>query len=531
MDSIPQNKPEERNCVLLDDQVDTLISIVLSHFNVEEILSRIRSELKTSYVTRSAQYSHFDTIIKLPLERMNEEERFLSAFISYPNMRNDLPSLLSYINALYAKLNAPSDPEIIDDILNVSIANYYASKLKLYSGDAEDSSDDETNNKSNENNEPISEEEARRELEELQSYPLFMTEMPSRPEENEHLQALQALKYEGDAANVAMEFYERAKKCFNDYNKMKTFKDLKEAMYTICNAIDHVGDDVNCDYVKFDLFYLRAQMQEKVKNWGYAVDDANSAIKYIHSRKTEDTKDIDECYFLLINAYMQLENYTKAKHVIDDRLNEIKDKAIRKRYDEYQNEIAKRKQKLLDDLSKMETFKNMKSEKQIAIYDALTNRGIKLRKQIHNIPPGVESEIYIDDESKVHFPLLIIYDEFNMTDYIQDFAENRFIEDIIDIIYENGKLPWDTENHYAKSNTLCYYQFTNYNEVTKDESVLYYPMRNDETLIDVLTNKKLHMNGFPVISVVSTMSANFYSHFLKNKIILKRRNQKNKYSH
>ena len=95
MDSITQNKPEERNCVLLDEQVDTLISIVLSHFNVEEILSRIRSELKTSYVTRSAQYSHLDTIIKLPLERMNEEERFLSAFISYPNMRNDLPSLLA----------------------------------------------------------------------------------------------------------------------------------------------------------------------------------------------------------------------------------------------------------------------------------------------------------------------------------------------------------------------------------------------------------------------------------------------------
>ena len=54
-------------------------------------------------------------------------------------------------------------------------------------------------------------------------------------------------------------------------------------------------------------------------------------------------------------------------------------------------------------------------------------------------------------------------------------------------------------------------------------------MRNDETLMDALLNKKLHMNGFPIVSIVSPMSQNFYEHFLKTKIILKRKTDKKRH--
>ena len=54
------------------------------------------------------------------------------------------------------------------------------------------------------------------------------------------------------------------------------------------------------------------------------------------------------------------------------------------------------------------------------------------------------------------------------------------------------------------------------------EESFYYPIRNDESLIKVLTCKKVHMNGFPVICIVSPMSFNFYEHFLKKNVVLKR---------
>ena len=187
-----------------------------------------------------------------------------------------------------------------------------------------------------------------------------------------------------------------------------------------------------------------------------------------------------------------------------------------------EKDIEKLKQKLLDDLSKMEAFKNMENEKRILLYDELTNKGIKLENQIVNIPSGYQAEIYKDEKNKYHFPILVLYEEFNMTDYIQDFAEDRLVSDILEIIFEDGRLPWDKEHRYSKSNSNLYLKCSKIHPITKIEESFYYPIRNDESLIKVLTCKKVHMNGFPIICVVSPMSYNFYEHFLKKNIILKR---------
>ena len=91
----------------------------------------------------------------------------------------------------------------------------------------------------------------------------------------------------------------------------------------------------------------------------------------------------------------------------------------------------------------------MGNEKEIKLYDELTRKGIKLENQLVNIPSGYQAEIYKDEENKYHFPILVLYEEFNMTDYIQDFAEDRLVSDILEIIFEDGNLPWDKEHRYS----------------------------------------------------------------------------------
>ena len=164
----------------------------------------------------------------------------------------------------------------------------------------------------------------------------------------------------------------------------------------------------------------------------------------------------------------------------------------------------------------------MGNEKEIKLYDELTRKGIKLETQFVNIPLGYQAEIYKDEENKYHFPILVLYEEFNMTDYIQDFAEDRLVSDILEIIFEDGNLPWDKEHRYSKSNCNLYLKCSKIHPITKIEESFYYPIRNDESLIKVLSCKKVHMNGFPIICVVSPMSYNYYEHFLKKNIILKR---------
>ena len=530
----PKEKPIY-NQELSEEECSKLISIIKSHFIPEEILYRIRPELKESYLSRKNDNLQSDSLIKIPIEKMNEEERFLHAYLCQSNLYNDIPSLMEHLNIMFQKLENPSDKETIDNILEIAIANFYASKIRLYSEDAANDSFDEEYEKEMEekrkNRVPLSEEEAQKELAELQEFPLFMTELPEHPENNVYLQSFQALQYEGKADEVGLDFLKSSKEYLDKYKKSKKFNDLKEAMIDICNAIDHCEKDEECNHIKFRLYYHRGTMQVMVKNWRYAVEDLSESIKYIKDMNQNEFNNelkegnIDDSYLKLIKSYMEIKLFSKAKELIKIRKKVDEKEGLKAYKDKYismEKEIHNLKQKLLDDLNKMEAFKNMENDKQIKLYDELTNKGIKLENQLMNIPAGYQAEIYKDEENKYHFPILILYEEFNMTDYIQDFAEDRLVSDILEIIFEDGNLPWDKEHRYSKSNCKLFLKCSKIHPITKIEESFYYPIRNDESLIKVLSCKKVHMNGFPIICVVSPMSYNYYEHFLKKNIILKR---------
>ena len=520
---------------LSEEECTKIISIIKSHFIPEEILYRIRPELKESYLSRKNDNLNTDSLIKIPIVKMNEEERLLHAYLCKSNLYNDIPSLIEHLNIMFEKLNNPSDKQTIDNILDIAIANYYASKIRLYSEDADKDSEDEEYEKqvaeNIKNRKPLSEEEAKKEIEELQEFPMFMTELPEHPEDNIYLQSFQSLQYEGKADEVGLDFLENSQENLEKYKKSKKFNDLKESMINICNAIDHCENDPECDHIKFRIFYHRGKMQVMVKNWRYAVEDLSQGIKFIHNMNKEEfikelnEGNIDDAYLKLIQSYIELKLFKKAKELIKERKKANENEGLKSYKDKYtdlEKNIENLKQKLLDDLNKMEAFKNMENEKKILLYDDLTNKGIKLENQLINVPAGYQAEIYKDEENKYHFPILVLYEEFNVTDYIQDFVEDRLVSDILEIIFEDGNLPWDKEHRYSKSNCLLYLKCSKINPITKIEESFYYPIRNDESLIKVLTCKKVHMNGFPVICIVSPMSFNFYEHFLKKNVVLKR---------
>ena len=541
-----ENKKNEKNInnnqkkIIYDQELSEeecvkVISIIKSHFIPEEILYRIRPELKESYLSRKNNNLNTDSLIKIPIEKMNEEERLLEAYLCKTNLYNDIPSLIEHLNIMFEKLNNPSDKQTIDNILDIAIANYYASKIRLYSEDADKDSEDEQYEKqvaeNIKNRKPLSEEEAKKEIEELQEFPMFMTELPEHPENNIYLQSFQSLQYEGKADEVGLDFLENSQENLEKYKKSKKFNDLKESMINICNAIDHCENDAECDHIKFRLYYHRGKMQVMVKNWRYAVEDLSQGIKFINNMNREEFNkelsegNIDDAYLKLIQSFIELKLFKKAKELIKKRkiVNESEGlRSYKNKYIDLEKNIDNLKQKLLDDLNKMEAFKNMENEKKILLYDDLTNKGIKLENQLINVPTGYQAEIYKDEENKYHFPILVLYEEFNMTDYIQDFAEDRLVSDILEIIFEDGNLPWDKEHRYSKSNSLLYLKCSKIHPITKIEESFYYPIRNDESLIKVLTCKKVHMNGFPIICIVSPMSFNFYEHFLKKNIVLKR---------
>jgi hypothetical protein len=52
------------------------------------------------------------------------------------------------------------------------------------------------------------------------------------------------------------------------------------------------------------------------------------------------------------------------------------------------------------------------------IYKNMREKGIKIGKKVHNLPEIVDVNISIDKKGILHFPVLILYDEYMATDFI-----------------------------------------------------------------------------------------------------------------
>lgn len=58
------------------------------------------------------------------------------------------------------------------------------------------------------------------------------------------------------------------------------------------------------------------------------------------------------------------------------------------------------------------------------VYRALRQKKIKIGKRVHHLPEIIDVNIWLDEEQLLHFPVLILYDEYMATDFIQDFRED-----------------------------------------------------------------------------------------------------------
>jgi hypothetical protein len=63
------------------------------------------------------------------------------------------------------------------------------------------------------------------------------------------------------------------------------------------------------------------------------------------------------------------------------------------------------------------------------VYRNLRGKKVKLGKQIHYLPEIVEVAITEDSQNMLHFPVLILYDEYMATDFVQDWPEEISLKD------------------------------------------------------------------------------------------------------
>jgi DNA relaxase NicK len=59
-----------------------------------------------------------------------------------------------------------------------------------------------------------------------------------------------------------------------------------------------------------------------------------------------------------------------------------------------------------------------RDDDKLAVYRNLRAKKVKLGKVVHHLPQVVDQSITVDKKGKLHFPVLLLYDEFMQTDFI-----------------------------------------------------------------------------------------------------------------
>ena len=75
-------------------------------------------------------------------------------------------------------------------------------------------------------------------------------------------------------------------------------------------------------------------------------------------------------------------------------------------------------------MAKVELINKGKDDEKLKVFRDIRQKKIKLGKKSHHLPDMYEQSITIDKKGLLHFPVLILYDEFMQTDFIQDWPED-----------------------------------------------------------------------------------------------------------
>lgn len=132
---------------------------------------------------------------------------------------------------------------------------------------------------------------------------------------------------------------------------------------------------------------------------------------------------------------------------------------------------------------------------QSRIWIAFKHYGVKMGKKLHFLPEQLEAQIKLDVEGCLHFPAVVLYDEFMQIDLIQDFPLYSTFREQLEPVLSNAA-PWDPEHRY-KINTVEVYFENNITEpldekVKHKESLSKYTKVDlDKKLIDIISHPTL----------------------------------------
>jgi hypothetical protein len=273
----------------------------------------------------------------------------------------------------------------------------------------------------------------------------------------------------------------------------KYYKDAAE-YYT--KAIDQKLQDA----VKNSILYSnRAQANLLLKNYGKTVEDSKKAIEL-------NPKNI-KAYYRAAKAYSALGKHTDAMEICELGLKE-----------EPNNKPIQEELKTAKDLLDAQRLRDESKEREIREQEAKRfelHKALKQRKIVMGpfLSPASQhsymehSPVYLDDEKKMHWPVLFLYEEHGASDFVKDFCEDDTFGMHLERMFPTDqRCDWDTEKKYVHNNVEVYFVANHVlpfkEKMKRDKRKRKIRVKHTTTLKKVLTHHEYVVPGFPVFWIV-----------------------------
>ncbi|CAK1543449.1 unnamed protein product [Leptosia nina] len=282
--------------------------------------------------------------------------------------------------------------------------------------------------------------------EEMDKHPFFMKTAPKGDEMSPLAEGLAKLKYDPDE-NTPLELATNYKEDGNFNFKHKNYR-LAILGYTEGIKVRSDNAEINAS-----LYNNRAAAHWHLKNYRSAIYDSEKALSF--------NPDHDKARIRAAKAALEVAMYDKCINHCQVLLQKNQDKDITDLLN-----TAKKKKLLQDrDSRKKERSQKKREDEKNAIVKAIIERGIKISNcededdidlsKLEPSLPGAQDSIVCVENGVLIWPVLLLYPEYQMTDFIKGCPENV---PLINQMEQLFPAPWDEENKYSSSTINVYFE-------------------------------------------------------------------------
>ncbi|XP_056388161.1 tetratricopeptide repeat protein 4 [Hyla sarda] len=318
---------------------------------------------------------------------------------------------------------------------------------------------------------------------EFEKIPMFMKKAPDEinPEKTPELACLQSILFDSDRSPE-----EQAKSYKEEGNEYFKEKNYKKAIIAYTEGIKRNCKDAELNAV---LYTNRAAAQFYLGNYRSSLNDAVTARK----QKPDHLKAVIRGAL----CCMEIKNYAEAVKWCDEGL---KISPAEKKLLETRTKADKLHRAAERDARKLKQAEKKKQAEKDSLLRAIKDRGIKILEQSNKKEDDDEEEeetsgplqngsenvtgaqVFIDENGRLHWPVLFFYPEHSQTDFISAFhEESRFI-DHLNEMFSQDLPPWDEERKYLVHDLEVFFE--------DETSQSFYQVNPESTLLQVLQHSR-----------------------------------------